>query len=184
MRDGFDGDSVATSNPPQLAVQVPQVCCLLRRNIYYTLRTTGSIGTQNRDSDPQTVKTRQEHALVLGDLQLQVMEVVWNRGHATVAEVHEVLAQQREIAYTTVLSTLRGLEKRGFLTHTVEGKAHRYHSQVSREEHTQESVTTLVRRLFSGRPEQLMSHLLGTETLRPQDLTRIRELLDDEGSDA
>ncbi len=68
----------------------------------------------------------------LGDLQLDVMNVIWGRGSATVAEVHAVLREEREIAYTTVLSTMRNLEKRRFLKHSVEGKAHRFHLCVTR----------------------------------------------------
>ena len=62
----------------------------------------------------------------LGDLQLQVMEVVWRLGQATVAEAHQAIAAQRKIAYTTVLTTMRALERRGMLSHETVGKAYRY----------------------------------------------------------
>lgn len=117
---------------------------------------------------------------MLGTLQLEVMEEVWKCGNATVAEVHGELSQRRTVAYTTVLTTLRALEKRGFLRHTVEGKAHRYHARISRDEHTRESVTHLVGRLFAGSPERLMSHLLGVEQLGEDDLQRIRKLMESE----
>ena len=68
----------------------------------------------------------------LGDLQFQVMEVVWRLSAATVADVHRVLAARREIAYTTVLTTMRALERRGMLTHETVGKAYRYSPAVSR----------------------------------------------------
>ena len=118
---------------------------------------------------------------MLGDLQLSIMEVVWDRGSATVAEVHEVLQRTRELAYTTVLSTLRGLERRRFLDHTVEGKAHRFRSRVTRDEYTQDRVRELVTRLFEGNPAALMNHLLGSERLEAADLSRIRALLEDDG---
>lgn len=120
----------------------------------------------------------------LGDLQLDVMNVIWERGSATVAEVHDVLRAHREIAYTTVLSTLRNLEKRGFLNHSVEGKAHRFHACVTRDEFTRSSVEQLVSRLFAGEPAQLMSHLLDNEKLDGSDLERIKRLIDEGGEEA
>ena len=118
----------------------------------------------------------------LGDLQLQVMEVVWTGGDGTVAEVHEELSRLRPIAYTTVLSTLRGLERRGFLAHTLEGKAHRFHARITRDEYTRHTVDRLVTTLFAGSPEMLMSHLLGSEELAGDALERIRRLI--EGAEA
>ena len=117
---------------------------------------------------------------MLGDLQLQTMDVIWERTNATVAEVHEDLSNVRNLAYTTVLSTLRGLERRGFLEHTMEGKAHRFHAKISRSEYTRDSVHHLLKRLFSGDPAALMSHLLGSESLDVEDLERIRTLLAEE----
>ncbi len=114
---------------------------------------------------------------ILGNLQLQVMEIVWSNGNATVAEVHEHLSRRRPLAYTTALSTLRGLERRAFLRHTQEGKAHRFHASISREEYTRRRVSQLVETLFAGRAEMLMSHLLGSEDLDPHAVERIRGLL-------
>ncbi|MCA8962093.1 MAG: BlaI/MecI/CopY family transcriptional regulator [Planctomycetes bacterium] len=115
----------------------------------------------------------------LGDLQLRVMDVVWDLGSATVAEAHESLTADRGIAYTTVLSTLRNLEKRGYLRHTVEGKAHRFHPTVTREDHRSASVSRLVSNLFAGDPERLMCHLLGQGEVDAAQLERIRALLEE-----
>ncbi len=112
---------------------------------------------------------------LLGELQLQVMEVIWNRGSATASEVHEALSH-RQLAYTTVLSTLRNLEKREYLTHTAEGRAHRFEPLISREEHTRARVQHLISTLFDDSPSELVSHLLG-EGLKPAEAERIRELL-------
>jgi predicted transcriptional regulator len=113
----------------------------------------------------------------LGDLQLQVMEVVWRLGRATVAEVHEAIGAERKIAYTTVLTTMRALERRGMLTHQAVGKAYRYRPLVSREAYTSATVDKLVGDLFDGRQEKLLCHLLGAERVRPGDLKAIRRLL-------
>lgn len=115
----------------------------------------------------------------LGELQLEVMKVVWEVGDATAAEVHERLRGHRPVAYTTVLSTLRNLERRGMLDHRVEGKAHRFFPRITRDEFTRHSVRQLVSRLFAGRPEELLSHLLGDGDIGDRERQRIRELLED-----
>jgi len=120
----------------------------------------------------------------LGDLQLQVMEEVWRLGKATVAAVHEALSAQRKIAYTTVLTTLRALERRGMVTHEAAGKAYLYRPAVSREQYTNASVGKLVDDLFGGRREQLLCHLLGAERIGRTELTRIRRIVGDAGEEA
>ncbi len=65
------------------------------------------------------------------------------------------------------------------LRHRVEGKAHRFFPRISRDDFTRRTVDTLVTRLFRGRPEALMSHLMGSETISEAELERIRELLEE-----
>jgi len=113
----------------------------------------------------------------LGELQLRVMEAVWRRGEATVAEVHEDLSAERKIAYTTVLTTTRALERRGMVTHETIGKAYRYAPAVSRDQYTAASVDKLVGDLFDGRQEQLLCHLLGADRISRGELKAIRGLV-------
>jgi predicted transcriptional regulator len=112
----------------------------------------------------------------LGELQLQVMQAVWRRGRATVAEVHEELAARRRLAYTTVLTTMRALERRGVLRHRQEGKAYAYEPTLSRDQYTSGSVGRLVRDLFQGSRERLLSHLLGTDKISRAEMARLRKL--------
>ena len=130
---------------------------------------------------PEVVRNPEfrENAVELGELQLEVMKVVWELGDATAAQVHERLQDRRPVAYTTVLSTMRNLERREMLDHRVEGKAHRFFPQVTRGEFTQHSVRKLVSRLFAGQPKELLSHLLGDEKISEAERQRIRELLED-----
>ena len=116
----------------------------------------------------------------LGERQLQVMEVIWEQGECTVAEVHEALGGSANLAYTTVLTVLRALDRRGFVGHRRVGKAHRFFPNVSREDYTQGSVQQLVERLFRGSPAQLMSHLLGSKDISDSERHRIRQLLSEE----
>ena len=120
----------------------------------------------------------------LGELQLQVMEVVWRLGKATVADVHGELAVERKIAYTTVLTTMRALERRGMVTHETVGKAYLYRPAVSRDQYTDARVDRLVDNLFGGRQEKLLCRLLGADRISRTELARIRRIVQqaDEGA--
>ncbi len=113
----------------------------------------------------------------LGELQLQVIRRVWERGGATVAEVRQDLLQTRQIAYTTVLTTLQGLERRGMLTHETIGKAYRYLPVVSRTQYARQRVGKLIDDLFDGSPRKLLSHLLGEGRVRQGELDELHALL-------
>ena len=114
----------------------------------------------------------------LGQLQLQVMQAVWRRGRATVAEVHGELAARRRLAYTTVLTTMRALERRGVLRHRQEGKAYAYEPLLSREQYTSSTVGRLVRDLFQGSRARLLSHLLGADRISRAETARLRKLVE------
>ena len=120
----------------------------------------------------------------LGELQLKVMNVIWDKGRATVGDVHEEISATRKIAYTTVLTTMQALERRGVVTHDTVGKAYRYSPAVSRERYTDASVDRLVGDLFDGRQERLLCHLLGADHVSKADARAIRDLISrSEGGD-
>ena len=117
----------------------------------------------------------------LGDLQLQVMEVIWRKGRASVADVHAELSARRKIAYTTVLTTMRALERRGVVRHEQVGKAYVYEPLVSRENYAASSVHRLVDDLFDGSREKLLCHLLGADRIGRSELASIRRMLRGDG---
>ncbi len=110
------------------------------------------------------------------DRELDVMGVLWKRGPSTVAEVRDALAD--ELAYTTVLTVLRTLEDKGRVDHVEEGKAHRYHALVEREAAGESALRRIKRKLFAGRPELLLTGLVADEEITPEELRRMRALLD------
>ncbi len=110
------------------------------------------------------------------DRELDVMAVLWERGGSTVAEVRDALAD--ELAYTTVLTVLRTLEDKGRVDHVEEGRAHRYHALVEREAAGESAVRRITRKLFAGRPELLLTGLVSDEEITPDELRRMRALLD------
>jgi predicted transcriptional regulator len=114
--------------------------------------------------------------IVLYDRELEVMEVLWGRGPATVAEVREAL--EDEMAYTTVLTVLRRLEEKGYVGHEEEGRAHRYHALVERQAAGSSALRRLTKKLFRGSPELLLTELVSDRDLSEAELLRLRELLD------
>ena len=111
------------------------------------------------------------------DRELDVMAVLWEDGPATVAEVRERLAD--ELAYTTVLTVLRTLEEKGHVGHEEEGRAHRYHARVPREAAGRSALGRLVRKVFRGSPELLLTQLVSDRDLGEEELRRMRRLLDE-----
>lgn len=117
-----------------------------------------------------------EEPVILTGREMDVMNVLWKLGSGTVSEVMEEL--QDPLAYTTVLTILRTLEKKGHVGHEEEGRAHRYHPLVEREDAREGAVRRLTRKLFSGSPELLMAHLLKERGLTDVQLRSLRKLVD------
>ena len=110
--------------------------------------------------------------------ELDVMGALWSLGEATVAEVRERLPA--ELAYTTVLTVLRGLELKGFVTHEKEGRAFVYRPLVEAEDAAETLVGRLIDRVFGGSPVKLLAHLVSDRGIDEEDLERMRRMLDDE----
>jgi beta-lactamase regulating signal transducer with metallopeptidase domain/predicted transcriptional regulator len=93
---------------------------------------------------------------LLTDAELRLMEVLWEAGSATVSSVLEALPRDVPLAYSTVLTTLRILEQKGYVKHRKEGRAFVYRAVVDRERERERAVTRLLQRFFGGSPEQLV----------------------------
>jgi len=111
------------------------------------------------------------------DRELDVMSVLWDVGPATVAEVRERITD--DLAYTTVLTILRTLEQKGYLSHTEDGRAHRYKPLVKREVAGRTALRRLVDKVFDGSPELLLTQLVSDKNLSDEELRRLRKLLVD-----
>lgn len=108
--------------------------------------------------------------------ELDIMQVLWDRGPCTVAEVQGRLAD--ELAYNTVLTMLGVLEDKGYVTRSREGRAHRYAPAVPREQAGRSALRRVTDRLFKGSPEAVLVHLVEQGSLDSEELRRMRELLD------
>jgi BlaI family transcriptional regulator, penicillinase repressor len=114
-------------------------------------------------------------APALGDREIEIMRALWVAGSGTVAEVRRKLAA--ELAYTTVLTILRNLESKGYVTHEEEGRVHRYSPRLGRAQATKAAICKVVDAFFESSPEQLVRYLAQQKMVTRKDLKRIRREL-------
>ncbi|MEN6424874.1 MAG: BlaI/MecI/CopY family transcriptional regulator [Phycisphaerales bacterium] len=114
----------------------------------------------------------------LSPCETEILRLVWQLGDATVQQICERLPAQRKIAYATVQTLLRRLEKKGYLKHRVEGKAHLFHPTVARDHVIKRSVNDFLERLFGGDPIPLVQHLAEHGRIDAEDLERLKKLVE------
>ncbi len=121
-------------------------------------------------------------SLYLTEAELRLMDVVWQKGSATVAEVADALPKQLGLAYNTVLTTMRILEDKGYLKHSKpkEGRAFVYKAVVSRQDASSSAVRHLLSRFFGNSKEALVLNLLEDDDLSDNERKRIQALLKEE----
>lgn len=110
----------------------------------------------------------------LTDAEHRIMEVLWARGSATVAQVAEALAGKDGTAYTTILTLMRILRAKGYLACRKDGRAHVYRPRVERSAAARKAVGQLLAKFFAGSPGELVLSFLRDETLRPEELEALR----------
>jgi predicted transcriptional regulator len=115
----------------------------------------------------------------LTDAELPLMEVLWRTGPATVSDVADALPNDPPLAYSTVLTTLRILEKKGYLKHTKDGRAFLYEAIVAREQACENAVTHLLRRFFQSSPERLVLNLIDGKKIGARELRRLRRRIEE-----
>ena len=113
----------------------------------------------------------------LGDLQLKIMKLLWERREATVAEVHQALARERVLAYTTVATMLRKMEARNLVAHIEEGRSFVYRAAVPADAVTRGMADHLIERLFEGSLADMVSHLLTTREVSREELSKLEKLI-------
>jgi predicted transcriptional regulator len=118
----------------------------------------------------------------LSELQTAVMNVLWERGEATVSDVREALAE-RDLATTTVATVLGRLLEAEAVDRYKDGREYVYRPQVSRRDVRSSMLGDLVDRLFGGSAEALLSHLVREDEVDPEELERLRRRLDEAESE-
>jgi predicted transcriptional regulator len=113
------------------------------------------------------------------DGELRLMRVLWEKGQATVGEVVDALNVRPKPAYNTVLTLLRIMEKKGYVSHRKEGRAFTFLPTVDRTDASRSALRTLVDRFFEGSPRLLMLNLLEDGQLSPEALQQLKERIEE-----
>ncbi|MDQ3814453.1 MAG: BlaI/MecI/CopY family transcriptional regulator [Armatimonadota bacterium] len=115
----------------------------------------------------------------LGKVQLQIMQVLWQRGQATAREITDELNRQQPIAHSTVQTLLRKMEAKGAITHVVEDRTFVFRPVSQKTEITTTATRDLLARLFNHSVSGLVAHLLKHEKISPEELKRLRQLIEE-----
>ena len=125
---------------------------------------------------------RRKHSLseVLGPLEAEIMDVVWDTGEVTVRDVHQTLNSSRSIAYTTVMTTLGRLTDKGLLRRIEDQPAHRYSARVSREQYARSTVKSVVDWLIGHFPDPAVSYFIDRVEKEDEDvIDRLKQAIEE-----
>ena len=111
--------------------------------------------------------------------ELAILRVLWQRGSSTVREVHEAVARDEQVGYTTTLKLLQIMVEKGLAGRTEEGRLHRYWPRVTESDTQRRMVADLVERAFGGSTAGLVMQALSSKSATPEELERIRQLIDE-----
>ena len=115
----------------------------------------------------------------LSDRQLEIMDVIWQRGETTVGEVWTELSRARDIARNTIQTTITRLEEKGWLRHRAEGKTFYYRATQPSDDARKKMARRLLDTVFEGSTENLLRAILDQKPLSQDEADHIRTLIDD-----
>ena len=116
-------------------------------------------------------------SITLTEAELRLMKVLWARGEIAVSGLVEAISDETPLAYTSVLTTIRVLEKKGYVTHRQEARAFLYSPCIAEHEASRSEVRHVLQRFFGNSREQLLLSLLGDDEIGPDELRRLREAI-------
>lgn len=117
-----------------------------------------------------------KQSVTLTEAELRIMDVLWRKGSGTVQQVLEWLSSP--LAYNSVLTTIRILERKGYVEHAKDGRAHIYTPIIGREEASRSEIRHLVGRFFRNSHEALVLNILQDAAIDPEELKRLRKMLE------
>jgi len=115
-----------------------------------------------------------KRSITLTQAELRLMKILWERGESAVSDMVTAISAETELAYTSVLTTIRILEKKGYVCHRQEGRAFLYSSCVGESEAGRSEVRHVLQRFFGNSRERLLLSLLGDDEITPEELNRLR----------
>ena len=113
----------------------------------------------------------------LTDAELRLMNIVWDLAPISVQGVVDALPADLDLAYSTVLTTMRILEEKGFLSHTKEGRAFVYHAVIAREDASRGALKYVLDRFFGSKPELLVQNIIGGDDLSKKELAKLKKII-------
>jgi predicted transcriptional regulator len=119
-----------------------------------------------------------QKSTTLTEAELRLMNVLWQKGPGTVHQLLEALSNKPALAYNSVLTTIRVLEKKGYVKHVKDGRAHIYMPLVGQKEATRFEVRNLLNRFFNNSHEMLVLNILEDQSIDAQGLQRLNQLLE------
>ena len=111
--------------------------------------------------------------------ELAILQILWSRGPSTVREIHEVLAREKDVGYTSALKFLQIMTAKGLVTRTEDQRAHVYSAQQPAEKTKQQFAADVLKRVFHGSASQLMQHELSGRRGSKKEIEELRRLLDE-----
>ncbi len=109
--------------------------------------------------------------------ELEILQVLWEKGDATVREVHEVLTAHKDVGYTTTLKLMQIMFEKGLVLRNDSSKTHIYTANVSKEDTQQQLVNKMIRNLFNGSASQLVMQALGNQSASKEELDAIEAMI-------
>jgi BlaI family transcriptional regulator, penicillinase repressor len=138
------------------------------------------VGESKRGEGSSPVPRKTSETLT--EAELRIMQVLWLRESGTVQQILDGLPDKPPLAYNTVLTTIRILEKKGYVGHDKDGRAHIFRPIVERDEASRSEIRHLVGRFFRNSHEDLVLNILEDRGIDPRELARLRKMLEESGS--
>ncbi|QDT43685.1 Penicillinase repressor [Gimesia alba] len=120
------------------------------------------------------------NAKQLGRVQLQIMQVLWDRGRANAREITDALNESSEIAHSTVQTLLRQLETKQAIAHDIEERTFVFYPLIKEDKVTRQATRELINKIFDGSAAGLVAYLIENEKIPKSELQRLRKLINDE----
>lgn len=117
----------------------------------------------------------------LGETEMEVLHHVWHLGEATVKDVRKRILENREVAYTTIMTVMKNLANKGYLKYRKEGVTYVYSPAQEPESVRSNLIGDLVKKVFKGSPKELVQTLVKSENLSDQDRAEIKRMIDEMG---
>ena len=111
--------------------------------------------------------------------ELEILQIIWSKGLATVREVHETLAQSKDVGYTTTLKLMQIMHEKGLVKRDDSMRTHVYQAAVNKERTQKHLLSKMIDNLFGGSPTHLVIQALGEGKASPEELEKIQALLND-----